>query len=300
MSIPAKAILMYHSVTGKTPAVPGSFPVSLARFRHQIESLLQRGWRNAPLSRLRDPVDGPTFYITSDDGTVDWSRNVLPWCEQRGIYTHTAVVTGPWEPSPRYPLAHLIQVVLVSRSRESLRMLAEEINGRLSVPQRNYVARVYRYEKDPVRRTIKGGCNLILSEHEAKRLLQPLSERELEMLAGRFEKPAYYKRFSFAEVGAHTVSHRTLDRHTERYVEEEIAPCLHHLRREGLTPSPYFTNPMQPAPGAAVEDLTTFLRRMGFSGTLTCGGEWDQHSFVIPRIDAQQIERHLGLEEYPE
>ncbi len=291
-----KVVLMYHSIAGDVPAITGSFPISMARFRHQIETLLQNGWQCAPLSRLRHEVDAPTFYITADDGTIDWTRNALPWCEQRKLPTHTAVVTGPWEPTPRYPLAHIIQVILALRSGKSLEKLATRISGMLTPQQQSHVEMAYSYEPDPIRRTIKGGCNLILTEHQAKQLLYPLSSAEQEALAHRFEKPNYYKSFHFAETGAHTVTHRALDQHTERYVRDEIEPCLTTMRQFGLVPSDYFTNPMKTKPGGFLENLAPLLRKIGFSGVLTCCGNWDQDSFVIPRIDAKQIEHHFGME----
>ncbi len=287
---------MYHSVDGPTPAVKGSHPVSMERFQHQIEALLLSGWQNAPLSRLREPVEGPTFYITADDGTTDWCRNVLPWCERHGLYTHTAVITGPWETPPRYPLAHIVQVALALRPKGELRALAERIVRHLKKDQKAHIEQAYHYESDPVRRVIKGACNLVLPKTEAHRLLHPLSDSEREALEGRFENAAYYKSFHYAEVGPHTVTHRAPDTDVERYFQEEIEPCMNAMREMGLTPSNYFTSPMKPVAGARISPLADRLKEAGFEGILFCCGEWNQRSFIIPRVDAQHVETRLDLE----
>jgi hypothetical protein len=108
-----KVILMYHSVsTAAVPGVLGSFPLPLARFRHQLSEAQSHGWRFGRVSELREPVTTHTLCITGDDGTVDWAQNVLPWCEEHGIPTHTGLITGPWQAEPIYPVAHHLQILL--------------------------------------------------------------------------------------------------------------------------------------------------------------------------------------------
>ena len=197
-----KIILMYHSVESpQTPAVLGSFPISLQRFAAQIEGALAKGWRLGRLSDLREPVPADTLYVTGDDGTVDWVRNVLPWAQQRGIPTHTGVITGPWLERPIFPVTHRVQIALSLPGRQIPQPA-------LSAEQTAYIDRVYQYETDPRRRYLKGACNLVLDFPQAAALLGEPDYDELRRLYDRFAGPREYRAFGLAEVGVHTVSHR--------------------------------------------------------------------------------------------
>jgi len=289
-----KVILMYHSVeSAEVSAVLGSFPIPLARFQHQIRQALEQGWRFGRLSQAREPVSANTLYITGDDGTVDWVRNVLPWCEKHAIPTHTALITGPWLDPPIYPVAHRLQILLALR------------RGELPIPeltteQRAYIDRIYSYEKDPRRRYLKGACNLVLDDAQARQLLGEPDEQERELLAARFARPEEYLGYRFAEFGVHTVSHRAFSGDPEAYVREEVLPCRDELRRRGLNPTRYLVLPMRPQFGATIEQIEPALRAAGFEGTLEALGEWDGQSFAMPRIDAKDVEHYLGLEPWTE
>lgn len=289
-----KVVLMYHSVgTREVPAVLGSFPIPLARFQHQVRQALAHGWRFGRLSEARAPVSAHTLYITGDDGTVDWARNVLPWCEKQGIPTHTALITGPWLDPPIYPVAHRLQILLALPGRE------------LPIPdltaeQRAYIDRIYGYEKDPRRRYLKGACNLVFDDARARELLGKPDEEELRLLRARFARPEEYRACRYAEFGVHTVSHKAFGGDPEAYVREEVLPCREELRRRGLNPTRYLVLPMRPQFGATIEQIAPTLQAAGFEGTLEGPGEWDGVSFAMPRIDAKDVERHLGLEPWTE
>lgn len=170
MPTPSKIIWMYHSVTGpRQAAVPGSVPVTLEMFARHIETAGGLGYAFGRISRLSEPVRCDTIYITSDDGTVDWARNALPYCEARAIPTHTAVITGPWHDPPCHPVAHRLQIMLSLQG------------GRLPVPvlsdeQRAYIDEVYGYEQDLRRRYLKGACNVVLDDRQARALLGQFSK----------------------------------------------------------------------------------------------------------------------------
>lgn len=287
-----KVILMYHSVsTLQVPGVLGSFPVPLARFQHQVQHAQARGWGLGRVSALREPVAAHTLYITGDDGTVDWARNVLPWCEEHGVPTHTALISGPWQEKPVYPVAHRLHILLALPGRKVP-------TPSLTAEQRAYIDRIYAYEKNPHRRYLKGACNLVFEDAQARALLGPPDEEEARLLAIRFARPDEYHGYQQAEFGVHTVSHRAFGGDPEAYVREEVLPCRDAMIRHGLHPTRYLVLPMRPQFGATVEQITPALQAAGFEGTLEALGEWDGRSFAIPRIDAKDMEQYLELELY--
>lgn len=284
-----QVVLAYHSVSSaRCPAVLGSFPIPLARFQHQIRAAREQGWQFGSLRELRRPAHRDTLYITGDDGTIDWVRNVLPWCEKEGLPTHTAIITGPWLTSPVYPVAHRLQILLCLPGRE-LPIPA------LTPDQADYVDRVYAYETDARRRRLKGACNVVLDDAAARELLGPPDEEERRLLQERFAQPAEYQGYSLAEFGPHTVSHRAFDGDVYSYVHNEILPCVGEMHRHGLVSTAYLTLPMRPRFPATVEQLVPALQGRGFAGVLDAAGEWDRRSFVVPRIDAKNVEAFLGL-----
>lgn len=291
-----RLILVYHSLDSvAAPAVAGAFPFPFERFKNQVEAAIEAGFRPERISRLHEPHSDKTLYITSDDGTMDWCQNALPWCEARGIPTHTAVITGPWEDPPVYPLAHTIQLLLSRRDRDELERLAERLRRDcLDSARLAYIAEKYPHEGSGYRRVIKGAFNLILSPDEAYEILGELSSDEVEQLDRRFAKPEVYQGFGLAEVGVHTRSHRALDQDTQGYFDNEIQQSRRTMTDSGLSPSAYFTSPMQPRFGARLEDLEPLLKSAGYKGVLTSNpGVWNGTDFIIPRIDAVLVEQHL-------
>ncbi len=286
---PRKLILMYHSVDSSAhPAVAGSFPVPFDRLVYQLSAARRLGWDFGAVSRLHDPVARDILYVTGDDGTVDWVRNVLPWADEAGIPTHTALITGPWRDPPAYPVAHRVQLLLTLRGVDlPVPVLTHE--------QAAYVDRVYAYETDERRRRLKGACNVILEDQEARALLGPPGQEELRELRNRFASPGEYAGLSLAEFGVHTVSHNAFSGDPGAYVADEILPCREDIRQAGLAVTDIFTLPMRPRHPATVEQLVPALSAAGFRGVLDGQGTWDGHSFVIPRIDAKNVEGLLGI-----
>lgn len=293
-----KVILVYHSIASEAvPAVCGSFPVSMDDFKAHIALARESGYTFDAVSNLHAPLaeHEKRIYITGDDGTTDWTRNVLPWCEEQGIPTHTAVITGPFEDQPLYPLTHVIQVILSTRSPEELQQLADRVSSRyLNRQQTDYIDRVYHYETLPYRRLIKGAFNLVLEPEQAFEAIGDLSDDELRELDTRFESLDYYRHFEHAEVGVHTRSHGAIDIDTQRYVDDEITCCRDFMHRHGLKPTDYFTLPMRPKYGASTEDLIDPLRELGYKGIFDMPGVWDQQDFIIRRIDAKHVETLLA------
>ncbi len=292
---------MYHSVSSEfQPGVLGSFPISLARFQYQIRSALDLGYESKPTSYLsKTPKSGEKWlFITGDDGTVDWTRNVLPWCESQKIYTHTGVITGPWHQTPIYPLAHVVQVILACRDENALSQLASRLLDGLTQDQIDYIQRIYAYESSDTRRVIKGACNLVLDANEAFELIGELTAQEKLLLEQRFEKPDYYKQFQYAEVGVHTTSHQAMGLDIDGYLADEIDLSEQEICQAGLEHSGYFTLPMKPKYGATVESLELPLTERGYQGLLYSeNAVWNGQGYVIPRIDAKQVEKTLGIPE---
>jgi len=297
-----KLVIMYHSVGGNNmPAVTGSFPISFDRFKYQIELLFELGYQCGRLSELHsvNSSGAKFFYITGDDGTKDWSKNVLPWCEEFRLYTHTGVIVGPWLENAVYPLAHVVQVVLAIRSEKELKKLAKRLAEGLSSNELDYVSKVYAYELSEERRIIKGVCNLILDEEDAFESIGDLNYDELESLRHRFEVSSYYKKYKYAEVGNHTVTHSALGLDVMEYFQQEIDYCDRILLNNGIKRSDYFTMPMKPKFGANVDNLIEPLKERGYKGVLTSyPGIWDGKSYVVERIDANQLERSLNSRFY--
>jgi long-chain acyl-CoA synthetase len=297
---PDKMIVMYHSIHGEEiPAVIGSFPISFSRFKYQIRSAFELGYISRPLSYLsKKPVNGEKWlFVTADDATTDWTRQVLPWCESRKIYTHTAVITGTWYETPIYPLAHVLQVILSIRNKIVLEDLAKHVVRGLSAEQMQYINEIYAYEVCDERRWIKGACNLILEQDEAFKRIGKLTEEEAEILKQRFERPGFFAQFSYAEIGVHTTTHRALGGDAQEYLVNEIDACARDIHAAGLRQSEYFTLPMKPKFGGSLQQLEGPLKERGYKGLLYSESAcWNGIDFVIPRIDAKNFEKALGIE----
>jgi peptidoglycan/xylan/chitin deacetylase (PgdA/CDA1 family) len=89
---PARSrILCYHSVG--TPEW-GVNDVRPARFRRQLESAMELGYRFVPAELLaNDPRDEPRLAITFDDGLASVARNAAPILKEMGIPWTLFVVT---------------------------------------------------------------------------------------------------------------------------------------------------------------------------------------------------------------
>lgn len=292
-----QVVFMYHSVSSPSvPGVIGSFPVEMERFKGQIALACELGYQfrrvgDMEADRFRE---GRYAYITSDDGTSDWSKNVLPWAEEEKIPTHTALISGVWYEKPIYPLTHLVQAILNVRDVRKLEKLSSHIKDSiLTGKQIEYIYNKYGYESVEYRRILKGTFNLILEEEESLDLIGPLSSEESATMSSRFERPDYYKQFKFCDVGVHTVRHKALDKQTDRYVSQEIDACAQDIAAVGLSYSQYYTSPMQPKPDAFVSDLEAPLRNLGYKGVFDQQGVWDQSSFIVKRIDAKNVEAYL-------
>ncbi|MFA5984402.1 MAG: hypothetical protein WC782_10340 [Methylococcaceae bacterium] len=304
MSLPEKLIIMYHSVSSPTiPEVVGSFPIPMARFQYQVQSAMALGYTVSPITELLQPnTPGQRqLFITGDDGTVDWTRNVLPWCEANKLPSHTAIIAGPWLAQPIYPLAHLIQVILSVRSETELEQLAKQLQSAISPEALSYLQKVYAYESTEARRIIKGACNLILEPEQAYEIIGECSQQEQLCLAQRFEVPSFYQALQFADVGVHTVSHKAMGKNIEDYCSAEIDTAKKLLLKHGLKPSSVFTLPMKPRWGVSVDDLIPPLTERGYQGILYSEyALWNQHDFVVPRIDAKHVEDVLNIPSFAE
>lgn len=297
-----KLILMYHSVdSAEHPAVAGAFPFPFERFKAQVQRAVDAGYRPERISRLHHPHPDKTLYVTSDDGTVDWCRNALPWCEAKGIPTHTAIITGPWEATPVYPLAHIIQLILTSRPQHELEALAQRLHrDHLDAAQLAYIEGKYHYETLFYRRVIKGAFNLVFERDQAYEALGELTASEHAQLRARFARPEAYQPFALAELGVHTRSHWALDQDTQRYFDDEIQQSRQTMIDAGVRPGRVYTSPMQPRFGARLEDLQPLLQEAGYQGVMTSNpGVWNQKDFIIPRIDAARVEAHLDAVDAP-
>lgn len=291
-----KIILMYHSISSKAvPSVLGSFPIQFNEFKRHISILKEKGYTFDFISNLSIPnkSNTKTVYITGDDGTTDWTKNILPWCEKEKIPTHTGIITGPFEKNRVYPLTHLIQIILILRDENKLIKLSDTLKKEyLSPKEFEYINKIYHYETLEYRRIIKGAFNLILDHKLSSQLIGELSKTEQNALNERFEQLNYYKKFKFSEIGVHTKSHWALGDNTIEYVEDEIVSSHNLLKEFGLTPSKYFVSPMKPRYGAKLEDLIPHLQKLGFQGILDSNpGLWDQKSYIIPRFDAKDFDK---------
>ena len=299
---PQKLIIVYHSVSSdEIPGVTGSFPIPMSRFMRQIMSALKAGYISKPVSFLNKkvPVGEKWLFITGDDGTIDWSRNILPWCEENKIYTHTAIITGPWLTPPVFPLAHIIQVVLACRSETLLEGLVDRIQPNLTPSRLNFIHRVYSYETFNSRRIIIGACNLVFEHDFACEMIGELTNEEHELLSLRFESAEFYKRFEYAEVGVHTKSHTALGQNFNEYLSSEIDDSKETMLQNGLEPTDFFTLPMKPKFEAEITDLIAPLKARGYQGIFFSeDAVWNQSDFVIPRVDAKSVEIYLGIEPY--
>lgn len=293
-------IIMYHSVSSiEIPEVIGSFPISFDRFKEQILLAKKLGYSFDFISNLdkNKESENKIIYITSDDGTIDWTRNVLPWCEENKIPTHTGVITGPFHKQEVYPLTHLVQIILFTRDKNILEKLSEKIkNNFLTKEQLTYINKIYNYEELEYRRIIKGAFNLILEIDVANELIGEYSSLERELLMNRFEQLDYYKKFKYTEIGVHSKSHCALGKDISGYIKNEIIESKKLLIANGLTPSAYFVSPMKPRYGVTLDLIVTDLKELGFKGILDSNyGIWDKKSYIIPRIDAKLMEQSILL-----
>ena len=162
--------------------------------------------------------------------------------------------------------------------------------------QRAYIDKLYHYETDPIRRYTKGICNIVLSREEAIDILGDPSDEEIELLKNRFGRSKDYQGFNHAEFGVHTMSHVAFDGNVDKYLWYEVWGCYGMLLAANINAVPFFTLPLQPVQGATVDQLAELLKTSAnIKGFINGDGEWDQESYVIPRIDAKKIEEFLGL-----
>lgn len=293
-------IIMYHSVSSvEIPEVIGSFPISFDRFKEQILLAKKLGYSFDFISNLDKNIESTNkiIYITGDDGTIDWTRNVLPWCEENKIPTHTGVITGPFHEKKVYPLTHLVQIILFTRDKNILEELSTKIkNNFLSKEQLSYINSIYHYEELEYRRIIKGAFNLILEIDIANELIGEYSSLERELLMNRFEQLDYYKQFKYAEIGVHSKSHCALGKNITSYIKDEIIESKELIVANELTLSGYFVSPMKPRYGATLDSIVTQLQELGFKGILDSNyGIWDKKNYIIPRIDAKLMEQSILL-----
>lgn len=295
-----KIVLMYHSIESEQyPAVAGSFPISFERFKKQIKALKQQNCKFDFLSNFYNDIadDERYIYITGDDGTVDWTKNILPWCEEHHIPTHTGVITGPFENDIVYPLTHMVQIILTTRDKKDLSRLSYILqNEFLSQEDISYINKIYHYEVLEYRRIIKGAFNLILDVHTAKEIIGSLSSGEKQLLQDRFESLEYYKQFNYAEIGVHTKSHWAIGGDILEYIDSEIQSNKQLLLDNEFIPTDFYVSPMKPKNGYSLQDIVKPLKELGYKGILDSNhGIWDGESFIIPRIDAKNVEEFFNL-----
>ena len=224
-------------------------------------------------------------------------RECAALCEAEGIPTLTAVITGVWEDPPVWPLAHVLQVVLALREPFLLQRLAERLAQPLTEAQSAYVEQVYAYESSPVRRLIKGACNLILPESRVWEMISPLSDQEVAALQQRFAHWSAYQKFNQASLAPHTHGHRPFAGDAAAYVQTEVMVSQRCLAQHGLRILPWFVLPMKPKFGAAMNALVGALKQAGFKGMLTSSsGFWNGRDFIVPRLDGScQLEKVLEV-----
>ena len=292
-----KFVLKYHSISSKKyPGVVGAFPITLDRFIKQINFLKKLGFKFDFISNIFKKVNQNTIYITSDDGTSDWAKNVLPYCEENNIPTHTAIISGVYEKQPIYPLTHIIQIILAIRDKSLLKKLANNLEKNfLSKKDIEFILKLYHYESSYERKIIKGAFNLVLEPSISLELIGELSNEEKDLLKERFIDINYLKQFKFAEVGNHTRRHLALDINTKKYIESEINPCKEFIIKNNLNYSNVLVSPMKPKQGASLSDLEIYLKDEYIAILDSQYFKWDQKSFIIPRIDAIKIEEFFKI-----
>ena len=287
-------IVMYHSVGSDVkPAVVGSNPIHLDRFKRQMLLFDAAGYRFASIRELDARIDNSDrVFITSDDGTSDWATNVLPWCEVNSIPTHTGIISGPLRDKPTYPLAHLVQLLLASKTNEELTRLCESLQAKLTSTELDFVNQTYNYETDQNRRVIKGALNFILPQNVAMEQLSPfMSEADFTNMTIRFQNLEFYRNFSYATLGNHTENHTALGQDFLMYFQHEVEPCKEFLKDHPNNIGDIFTLPLKPRANAEKSAFYELLQKNGFKHCLTSfAGIWDGQSFEIPRIDAQDVE----------
>ena len=287
-------IFMYHSIESEEiPSVIGSFPLSFEKFKNHISLAMKHQYKFDFISNFHKNKNSCEnyIYITGDDGTRDWTRNILPWCEKNKIPTHTGIITGPLEKNPIYPLTHIIQIILLTRDEKELEKLCNKLkNDYLSFEQLEYINKIYFYEELEYRRVIKGSFNLILEKEKSYEVLGKLQSNEYQFLEERFENIDFYKNFQYAEIGVHTKSHWALGNNIEDYIKNEILASKIFLEENRLNPTTYYVSPMKPRHGAKLEDLVEKLKEYGFDAILDSNnGVWNKEDYIIPRIDCKNM-----------
>ena len=126
------------------------------------------------------------------------------------------------EENPIYPLTHIIQIILKTRSQKELQVLAERLSIGLQDRDKKHIQDHYKYETDPVRQLIKGCFNLVLSATEGIKKIGPISDEEKHYLEQRFVKANELRKFCHLTIGNHSRSHETLGLCAQTYFEKEV------------------------------------------------------------------------------
>ena len=288
---------MYHSVAGpRSQSILGSYPIEFKFFKHQIQKLRTLGYSFGSLNQLREAAQSGdrVAFITSDDGTVDWCSNALPFLEAEGIPSHMGIISGVWEENPIYPLTHIIQIILKTRSQKELQVLAERLSIGLQDRDKKHIQDHYKYETDPVRQLIKGCFNLVLSAAEGIKKIGPISDEEKHYLEQRFVKANELRKFCHLTIGNHSKSHETLGLCAQTYFEKEVLSWEKIRKTAGLKTSNVFTLPITGKSGAPYQELALLLKSAGYEAMLTGNGVWNSLDFIVPRIDAIHFENWLS------
>ena len=291
-------VMMYHAVSGPAHnGVKGSFPLTFKRFIAQIETLRKAGYMFGHVDDLPDAAQSGqrVAFITSDDGTVDWCENALPYLESQSIPSHLGIISGVWAPEPIYPLTHIIQIILNTRTTSALNDLADQLFYRLSDQQLKYINAHYSYEKIWARRMIKGAMNLVLPNNIGQELVLPLSNEEKNLLATRFATPDQLRSFTYLSIGNHTRNHTTLDSNAQSYFSNEVLTWSINKSWPTSKISKVFTLPITGRPDASYNQLEWLLRDAGYQSMFTGSGFWDKKSFTIPRIDAIHFDKFTRI-----
>jgi hypothetical protein len=291
---PDLIVMMYHSVSGPAhDGVTGSFPLPFNRFITQIETLQKAGYMFGHVDDLANAAQSGqrVAFVTSDDGTADWCENALPYLESQSIPSHLGIISGIWATKPIYPLTHIVQIILKTRSTGELNDLANRLCQHLSDRQLRYINDHYHYEDLRERRLIKGAINLVLPHDIGQELVLPLSNEEKELLETRFSTPDQLRPFTCLSIGNHTRTHTTLDEDALTYFSNEVTTWSIDTAWPQSKISNVFTLPITGRPDASYDQLECLLRDAGYKAMFTGSGFWDKKSFTIPRIDAIHFDR---------
>jgi peptidoglycan/xylan/chitin deacetylase (PgdA/CDA1 family) len=307
-------VVNYHYIEEREDEYryPGIFPVSVERFRQQLE-LLGRFFSFISQEELISAVEGKnklpanSCLITFDDGLMCQYKKALPVLEEKKIPAIFFASGLPYDTGCKvlivhkihWCLAHLDPTVFLGKISDNYKkVFNKDLDLKKIDVSDEKVAKQYNYGDIEAKR-LKFILNYVFDEQTKEALVTPifvelvgdeknffdsfyLGVKELEYLASKFY------------LGVHGYTHQSFAYLNFNQINKEIIDCREVFRKlsvqENLVPS--FSFPRGGLPVGNLSELYSLLKKNGFKIGFTTERSFNcslKEPFLFARLDANDI-----------